>query len=66
MSRAIFDYAIIDPNERWRPYWYPETQPPPYWLHLEIWRREWPGSRIVTQGEMHPEMNIYGLYWRLP
>jgi hypothetical protein len=66
MSRSIFDEAIADPAERWRPYWYPETHPPLNWLHLEIWRREWPGSRFVTQAEMDSVMNVFGLFWREP
>jgi hypothetical protein len=61
---TLFDQDIQDPNERWRPWEY--APPPLNWLYLEIWRREWPGPRIITPAEVSPEMNVAGLYWRTP
>ena len=66
MTTTLFDLAVTDPAEGWRPYWYPETHPPLNWLYLEIWRREWPGPKIVTPAELFPAMNVFGLYWRAP
>lgn len=64
MAIMPFDQALSDPTEGWKPYWFPETHPALNWLHIEIWRREWPGPKIVSQAEMHPAMNVYDLYWR--
>jgi hypothetical protein len=55
---------ILDPAEGWRTYL--GTPPPLDWRYLELWRREWPGTRIVSRDEMHPAMNVADLYWREP
>ena len=61
---TLFDREIADPGAGWRPW--AHSPPPLDWLHLEIWRREWPGPIIVTPAEIHPAMNVAGLYWRTP
>lgn len=60
----LFDQDINDPSERWQSFVH--SSPPYNCLHIEIWRREWPGPRIVVRAEMHPEMNLASLYWREP
>lgn len=59
-----FEEAVRDPEQRWA-HWI-DRPPPLDWRHLEIWRREWPDPVIVTRGEIHPETNVAGLYWRAP
>jgi len=59
---GLFDEEIADPDRMWVPYCY--LPPPLNWLHIEIWRREWAGPRIVSQAEIPPWLNVDGLYWR--
>jgi hypothetical protein len=58
----LFDQAIADYREGWHPWQY--APPPLNWLHLQTWRREWPAPRTLHFCEMHPLMNVAGLYWR--
>lgn len=60
----LFDQAIQDPTEGWKPWVH--VLPPLNWLHLEVWRREWPGPRFVTMSDIYPDTNVNGLYWRQP
>lgn len=34
-------------------------------LLIELYREEWDTSYVVMARELHPEMNVNGLYWRL-
>lgn len=38
---------------------------PPFGKLIQIHRPEWIDSPLCYREEMHPEANVYGLYWRL-
>lgn len=58
----LLDIEISNSDCRWKSWL--DQPPPPNWLHLEIWRREWPGPKIVSQAQVPSWMNVNGLYWR--
>jgi hypothetical protein len=33
---------------------------------VEIWREGWMDTCVVALQDIHPAMNVYGLYWRTP
>ena len=61
-SETLFDLEIADASRGWLPYLH--RMPAGNLLYLEIWRREWPGPRIVYQPELPSWLNVHGLYWR--
>ena len=40
-------------------------EPPPHGITLEIMRREWATVHVIDRDKVRPEMNIYGLWWKL-
>lgn len=33
---------------------------------VEIWREGWADTKVVSMDQIHPQMNVNGLYWRKP
>lgn len=59
--------AVTKPSGRgWQSWMFrPTAGPQPLdYVELELWREEWPETRLVRPEEMPPEMNVAGLYWR--
>lgn len=52
----------------WKHYYNPFPQPgddsPIHHDMIELWRPEWPESRTVNRDNLHPAMNVDGLFWR--
>lgn len=41
--------------------------PPPYLMEtVELWREGWTETRVTGRRDIHPQTNVYGLYWREP
>jgi hypothetical protein len=52
------------PGGGWR-YWCDMAWPSPYQHALvEAWRHEWQSVEVLRLADMHPAMNVAGLYWR--
>ena len=59
---------LQDEKEGWMPwftsYEFMRDKSPYAWHQVEIIRMEWDSSQVVTVCEIHPAMNVAGLYWR--
>jgi hypothetical protein len=42
------------------------TRPPSDLERIEIWREGMTETEVISQGQIYPAMNVYGLYWREP
>jgi hypothetical protein len=51
----------VPPGRGWR-HW-GDTHPSPSAV-VEAWRREWQCVEVLRLADMHPAMNVAGLYWR--
>lgn len=55
------------PGDGWRDWLYSSLVPSqsPYAHHMvEVWRRSWQRVDVLRPADMHPAMNVAGLYWR--
>ena len=61
---------MVSADEGWFPWIMPLISLSPHRHHLvEITREEWgwgAGARTVNPRDLPPEMNVSGLYWRVP
>jgi hypothetical protein len=52
----------VPPGLGWR-HW-GDVHPSPLTTTVEAWRREWQSVEVLRLADMHPAMNVMGLYWR--